>query len=138
MSVSLQAGQVVQGIVSGLDVNGNPTQAVLSNLTFNIVDATVATGVLDTTTPNAIDVTGVGLGTSGSGSTQITFTATATDPDGAVNTVSGSATIIVSAVGPAQQTVSLGIVWGTLLAPSSAKFGQVGLRPASGQPLPRK
>ena len=115
-NLSYAVGQVAQGIVAGLLADGvTPSGATLSNLTFTDSAPGVSSGVLDTTTPNAIDETAVAAGTE-----TLNFTATFTDTNGATGTASGSCTITVTAPNT-PLTSSLSITWSAPTTPAALK-----------------
>lgn len=123
MDLSFAVGQLAQGIVAGLLADGiTPSGATLSNLTFTDSNSAISSGVLDATTPNAIDETAVAAG-----SEVLSFTATFVDTNGATGTASGQCNITVTpGTGPAALTTSLSITWGAAAGkgPGAGQSGQ--------------
>jgi hypothetical protein len=118
MDLTIAVGSAAaQGVVSGLLADGvTPSGATLSNLTFTDSNPAVCTGVLDTTTPNAIDETAVAAG-----SEVLSFTASFVDTNGATGTASGQCNITVTGgTGTQPLTTSLTITWNP---PSQAPKG---------------
>lgn len=110
---TLSPGQTAQGSIAPT-TKGSPSKATLSNISFSVVDPTVATIAADPANPNGFILTGVGSGTALT--TDINATATATEADGVTTeTVSGTDSVGCSLV-VASTPVADGLVF-TLASP---------------------
>lgn len=109
-SVTLNAGQSVAVTPVPLETDGTVTQgASLSGVTLSTSDLTVASIVENA--DGTITLKGIAAGTA-----SLSGVAQVTDPNGAVSTISGSASITVLAVAPPPPTplsTSLGFEFGT-------------------------
>jgi hypothetical protein len=107
MQFSMLATQKVTVIGAPVDVNGNPSKAVLSASNYTSSDPTVFTVSPDPATPNGAIITGVGVGTA-----TLTETATATEPDGTTTEqIQGVATIVLTAAPPPPPPVAAALTF---------------------------
>lgn len=115
MQVNLQTNQKLTVLGSPVDINSNPSKALLSATQYVSSDPSVFTVADDPANPGGAIITSVGAGTA-----TLTETATATEPDGVTTeTIQGVATVIVTVAPPPPPPVAASIVF-TFGTPSAA------------------
>ncbi len=125
MPVNLVPGQTAQGLWSPVDINGNPSKAVLSNPSFSTSDATVFSVAVDPANPtNGCIVTALTPAVVPD-SAVVTANATATETSGVTENISGTDTVQVSAATPPPPpppvAASLVVTWTPGPAPAAKK-----------------